>query len=319
MKDVLQNADLIDKKKIIKYHRLRGMKEHLDIYKKFEKYMKKNKTISFLEVTDTTGFLYLDDKIIVLKKDPNNPEYLMEVQYVENNLQTDYFQLLNKYYLNSGNMIADNLKLLENVYKLENPENIKIEIDKFKNDINKEMLFILYNFGFITNNVVYHSTVMILNKKEKLIEIFDPHGIATSENYFIQGTDEEKYKIKYLKTFVEIKFNQIFLNGEYKIKDNFIVCPYLGPQAESQKVEILPYYLKKEQIRGYCFGWSLFFMYYRIKYKEEKVEDIIKIIYDKIYDMDCVKNQQCDPKLILLRKIRFFISELLKLNQQGGY
>jgi hypothetical protein len=344
--DVLQRNEKGLERKVAKFHLMRGFDKYEELYKKFQRYVSNvYKNVSFLNILDDS-YIFEIDPILVnqinegnIKADPS-VIYLNILKYkkkdvdfytserVVNHYSNDkilkkYNNLVNKYYPKGSRLYFNNF----NVKLLAKNYNVNIDIKDFLNDTRKTMLFIIYNFAYKGG---IHTTAMIINKKTKTMEVFDPHGAISYNNFFINleeitGVEKfpkdflDSFTIKYLRHMVEIKFNKKFLDGEYKIKNNIIICPNFGPQALAQQIEfenmhrlVAEANKKVGKNRGYCFPWSLFFMYYRLKYNNSEPEEVYKIIKEKVKKI-CENLSGCDPRVILYEKIKFFISELMKL------
>lgn len=322
---------------IEKYHLMKGQQPYTDVYNKFIKLMKnKYKNIFFLEINDYTGAILLPDiavdNINIGKSTPNvilnnlfllNKDFIFNDYDVKPDIKTKnrLNDLVNKSYLRGEKKLyfdEINSVIFENSYRIETKYNIKNLMDK------NDYLFILYNFKF--SNGGGHSIVYIINNKIKILETFNPQGTVLGEDYYLlnlsnivnKTDDYERYKIKYLEEYSEIKFRHMFLDDDYKIINSSIICPKLnsinvGPQFLSQLVEPLhrPKRLQKLPERGYCFAWSLLFMFYRVKYIDISPTKVIEIIFNKAKETADKTGQ--DFKFILLEKIKFFITELMKL------
>lgn len=111
-------------------------------------------------------------------------------------------------------------------------------------DPKKRMIIINLNITFASKNqkLQGHANMILVDQKQKEIQIFDPHGnmtIMTSKE--LQISRLKKYLWK--------------LFPDYQINLPAQVCPYLGPQIQS-----------KDMV-GYCLAWTYWWLLQRLKGK----------------------------------------------------
>ena len=115
--------------------------------------------------------------------------------------------------------------------------------------------------GIIKISIIYekskHANILIINKKFKTVELYEPHGFKTGKYYDFATQTLKKLCKENLP--------------EYTFKDPEKTCPYVGFQSHDQGAKV-----------GFCIMWSMFMAQLRIKYHDIPISTFQKMI-SKIY------------------------------------
>lgn len=128
-------------------------------------------------------------------------------------------------------------------------------LDKFKStiqNIDKDTdfivcFFIIIRIGYKSN----HCNIFIYDKSQNRVEKFEPNGFNVTQLYIMKKVDEEIYQ----------KFEQIGI--KYTKSEYFL--PLNGPQC---------YDCTNDDI-GYCTVWCILYLFLRIAFPEESLNDLI--------------------------------------------
>ena len=136
------------------------------------------------------------------------------------------------------------------------PSLLKKWVDECKHDI--------LGIPFSTKHYdTYHANIIIINKKLKTLEHFEPHG----------SIDASSEKKQIFKEKVEYFFHECcFPDFEYIEPEN--ICPFVGDFQIRKGVQTIQGYEKvnrrtvTRQIRGSCAWWSMWYLNVRIAHPE---------------------------------------------------
>ena len=196
--------------------------------------------------------------LILLEKTYKNVYTSIHSNLIINNSLFKYYKSINKY-LNKNNMDFYNIEIIWINQKLILPDNIK-EI------FNTDKRFIIIPISIEINNK-FHSNILIYDKTKKIIERFEPNGANNPYGLFYNSNILDfELKLQCLKLFPNIT--------------------YLAPKDYLPKIGIQIYEnheLKNKKISdpdGFCSSWSLWYVYYILKYPDIPRKKLIKrIIY----------------------------------------
>lgn len=159
------------------------------------------------------------------------------------------------------NLRINNMKL--GIYPLEHNET------SFKNNLMKciqsKRRFIPVILNLITNEG-NHANILLIDKKEKIIELYEPHGSRPVQSVLggVKGA--------YNKKIVEVKrFWRIILSN-YKVIN--VVDFKRGTHFQME--------YDPDNHSGFCVTWSILFVHYRILNPHVKLENLVKYIAARI-------------------------------------
>lgn len=160
---------------------------------------------------------------------------------------------------------------LELQMKSGNISSLYVKMTKFMKDVKqglqdskKKLIPIVLNLQIAHED--NHANCLVINKKEKRIELFEPHGHRTSSSVLGGHVRAYSKKIKALRLFWKSHL------PEYKV-----VNVVDEVKRTAFQVEYDP-----ERSTGYCVTWSLLYMHYRILNPDTNEKALIKHIDHKI-------------------------------------
>ena len=186
---------------------------------------------------------------------------------------TDYLEILLKQksfnYVYTPADVSD--MTLELQMKSGNISSLYVKMTKFMNyvkqglqDSQKKLIPIVLNLQIARED--NHANCLVINKEEKRIELFEPHGHRTSSSVLGGHVRAYSKKIKALRLFWKSHL------PEYKV-----VNVVDEVKRTAFQVEYDP-----ERSTGYCVTWSLLYMHYRILNPDTNEKALIKHIDHKI-------------------------------------
>ena len=186
---------------------------------------------------------------------------------------TDYLEILLKQksfnYVYTPADVSD--MTLELQMKSGNISSLYVKMTKFMNyvkqglqDSQKKLIPIVLNLQIAHED--NHANCLVINKKEKRIELFEPHGHRTSSSVLGGHVRAYSKKIKSLRLFWK---NHL---PEYKVTNVVDEVKRTAFQVEYDP----------ERSTGYCVTWSLLYMHYRILNPDTNEKALIKHIDHKI-------------------------------------
>ena len=139
--------------------------------------------------------------------------------------------------------------------------------------------FIIVNVAIIFGSVGGHSNIFIIDKVNKEIEHFEPHG----EFFNIQPKDKKKQvflRDQSEKIKIIIKSLAESLVPTYKFIPCLDYCPIIGPQSIKHEDK---YKLSNcDDKSGLCVAWSLLYVYLRLLNPSLKRSILMKYILNNV-------------------------------------
>ena len=111
-----------------------------------------------------------------------------------------------------------------------------------------------------------HANIILINKLDKVFELYEPHGARTSSSVLSGVAGAYKKKIRLLKSFVATHF------PTYKVINS----------VDSQRGTAFQMLRDPEKHSGFCVTWSILFVHYRILNPTIQLKTLIKYIADNI-------------------------------------
>jgi len=142
---------------------------------------------------------------------------------------------------------------------------LKIFIKNINKCIKYKHNFIPVVFNLISSEG-NHANILLINKKNKTIELFEPHGSRTSSSTLGGVVGIYRKKLKELN-----KFWKNILS-DYSVINS---VDYQSGTAFQAKYD-------PENHSGYCVSWTILFVHYRLLNPNTKLDILIKYISDKI-------------------------------------
>lgn len=174
----------------------------------------------------------------------------------------------------------------ETLDKLYWPYNFKERLQDCNNDKSKRFIFILLSYDFPDSA---HAGALLYEKKNKVLERFEPHG--TWLNEYI---DYSKYDQKILN-----KFKRLGI----KVKKYILPITYTNNQSlQDIEQDNLP--RLKIDPGGYCAYWSLLYLDQRMSKPDKTRDEIIKYLKNKIDK--AIENKKNPMELIVRQYASFF-------------
>lgn len=154
---------------------------------------------------------------------------------------------------------------------------------------------IVFPIGFYSSKLG-HANIVIVNKKKKTIEHFEPHGAK----YYGKKTERQTINKEYPKL-VKNLFKQCCF-PDYKYIAPKRICPKFGIQAKQGRRS------NYEGTKGSCAWWSIWYMNVRIAHPDLSPEEA----YEKAFNI-AVKNISDDKNKISENLDLFLITFIKKL------
>ena len=141
----------------------------------------------------------------------------------------------------------------------------KLFISEIKKGLtaNKQFIPIIFN---ITTNEGNHANILLINKKNKTIELYEPHGSRVSSSVLGGVVGAYKKKIRVLRDF----FRDILPSFQ------------LINVVEFQQGTAFQMLRDPNQHTGYCVTWTILFIHYRILNKHVPLNILMRYIHMRI-------------------------------------
>ena len=110
-----------------------------------------------------------------------------------------------------------------------------------------------------------HANALFIDKKEKTVERFEPHGTRAYTVF-------KDYHYEELDKTLSLYFTE---RHALTYVSPVAFCPYLGPQS-------VEHYINQS---GYCAAWSLWFADMRLTYPDMPRDQITRSMFDKLHEM----------------------------------
>jgi ankyrin repeat protein len=201
--------------------------------------------------------------LIFLNKFPN-VNFILSYPLSENSKLNEYYKKIGNY--NSNKFEFNNIEIIWSFHKLiliENFESLLID------NINKDKRFIIIPLG-IELAEGSHANIIIIDKKNKTIERFEPNGSNEPRNF--------PYNKNLLDNLLKNKFQQLLMEYTYIKPSEYL--PIIGFQMleiiNDNKCKMIG------DPNGYCAVWCIFYAKYRLENPDVKQDKLVYKIINNI-------------------------------------
>jgi hypothetical protein len=143
--------------------------------------------------------------------------------------------------------------------------NMKSILSGIATGISGKSQFIPIILNLITDEGA-HANIILINKKDHVFELYEPHGARTSSSVLSGVVGAYKKKLRLLNSFVSTHF------PAYKVVNS--VDSHRGTSFQMLR--------DPEKHSGFCVTWSILFVHYRILNPTIKLKTLIKYIAKNI-------------------------------------
>jgi hypothetical protein len=139
----------------------------------------------------------------------------------------------------------------------------------------------------LIKDFVGHANLLLIDKVNKTVERFEPHGYGSSyfsfDSYFTDSNNIQDQVEKYNKIFEKKLIKFLHYNGlpeEYIFLGTVQSCPISGFQyLESIQKSIKDESKRDFDLKGYCLFWTYFYLEMRLKFPEFSRDELTEIIF----------------------------------------
>ncbi|CAH6421517.1 Ankyrin repeat protein [uncultured virus] len=175
----------------------------------------------------------------------------------------------------------------------------EIEFHSLKCLNSKNIRFILYKLTLITSKKGIHANILIFDKKNGILERFEPYGVVPY------------LEVEELDMFLEKKFRKIFLKFLKKNQLNFV---YYSPKKYKNLIsfQLLSndtniFGKKIGDPSGYCLAWTFWYIEMRLLNDDLDPKDLVNKLIEHILDSNKHENKN---NFIFLNFIRNYSNSL---------
>jgi hypothetical protein len=213
------------------------------LYDRAEKVDKDVRTLSGKEIQTKYHFLF-SEKLLVYPK------------------QINLLEILNSLLQTTGGFLY--VDMSQPIEKIEQIGNINLVLDQIKKCDKRFFLIIL---ALHKENVGDHANLLFIDKQEKIVERFEPHGVDDPSIFDKSSLDKV--------------LRDIFITLEnYK---EYVIPPPIVENSECVGVQAVEYYFP-ENLKGFCLTWSLLYGVLRIENPHLTSTELNKIALKLISD-----------------------------------